>query len=230
MKNILNDKPTETLNGRLIANVNFVDNKDVIDKNILDVGCGYGWCELNFVSRGAKKVTGIEITSEDLETAVKNIKKKNIAFKVGSAIDLPFKANTFDTVVCWEVIEHIPKETEMKMFSEVYRVLKPGGIFYLSTPYNNFFSNIGDPAWWLIGHRHYSLKQLEYFAKQNKFTIKSHEIKGKLWSILSILNMYVSKWIFRMRPFWTQYIQRKDNEEYKIKDGFVNIFVKFKKK
>jgi ubiquinone/menaquinone biosynthesis C-methylase UbiE len=230
MKNTLNDKPSEKLNGRLIANVGFIDNKNIKGKNILDIGCGYGWCELNFISRGAKKVTGIEISDEDLKTAVNNIKNKNIIFKVGSAINLPFKDHEFDTVVCWEVIEHIPKDTENKMFKEVYRVLKPKGSFYLSTPYKNFFSNIFDPAWWLIGHRHYSLKQLEYFAKKNKFSVVSYEIKGKFWSILSILNMYFSKWVFRRRPFWTNYIQSKDNEEYKIKNGFVNIFVKYIKK
>ena len=72
----------------------------------------------------------------------------------------------------WEVLEHIPKDTEKKMFNEVNRVLKPGGIFYISTPYNNVISNIFDPAWWLIGHRHYSLEKVKKYAQDAGFEIK----------------------------------------------------------
>ena len=71
----------------------------------------------------------------------------------------------------------IPKQTENKMFSEAYRVLKPGGHFYLSTPYRHFLSNLFDPAYWLIGHRHYSKEQIEHFAQQANFSINNLTIR-----------------------------------------------------
>lgn len=169
MKNILDEKPNENLTGRLLASVQFVSDEDVKDKNALNVGCGFGWCELNFLSRGVKQMAGIEISEEDLKTARENVVNERVKFCLGSAIQIPFPDKSFDTVVSWEVIEHIPKNTENRMFTEVARVLRSGGVFYLSTPHASFFSNILDPAWWLIGHRHYSREQLALYAKQNGY-------------------------------------------------------------
>src|ERR1035437_5640279 len=119
MKNIIEEKPSNDLTGRLLASVKFVDDKDIAGKEILDVGCGYGTFALNFISRNAKKFTGIEITEEDLNTAKKYVIDPKAQFIVGSAIRIPFSENSFDTVVSWEVIEHIPKNTEEEMFAEV---------------------------------------------------------------------------------------------------------------
>lgn len=228
MKNILNDKPNKKLNGRLDANVHFVEDKDLKGKVVLDIGCGYGWCELNFLKRGVKKIIGIEISDEDLTTVRKNIKNIRAEFKVGSAIDLPFKNNSIDTIVSWEVIEHIPKNTEKLMFKEAWRVLKKGGHFYLSTPYKSFVSNMFDPAWFLIGHRHYNEIELTNFAKK-KFQVIDISIKGKFWCAFSILNLYISKWILRRKPLFAKFLAERINKEYKIDNGYVNIFVKYKK-
>lgn len=69
-------------------------------------------CELNFLKRGVKKITGIEISENDLTTIKQNIKDERIVLKVGNATSLPFSNEVFDTVVSWEVLEHIPKNTE----------------------------------------------------------------------------------------------------------------------
>jgi ubiquinone/menaquinone biosynthesis C-methylase UbiE len=135
MKNLLNEKPNSKLIGRLKFTVKkFIKEKDVVNKKVLDIGCGYGWFELNALKRGVKEIHGIEITDEDLKTVRENIKDLRAKFKKGGALKLPFRDNYFDTVVSWEVIEHIPKNTEDRMFKEVSRVLKKNGIFYLSTP------------------------------------------------------------------------------------------------
>jgi len=64
------------------------------------------------------------------------------------------------------------------MFKEVFRVLKPGGRFYLSTPYSNVFSRFLDPAWWFINHRHYSANDLFGLANNNGFSIERISING----------------------------------------------------
>jgi len=50
----------------------------------------------------------------------------------GSLVDLPFKDNEFDFVLCTEVLEHIPDDA--RALSEIWRVLRPGGLVLLSTP------------------------------------------------------------------------------------------------
>jgi ubiquinone/menaquinone biosynthesis C-methylase UbiE len=229
MKNILNQKPSLELNGRLRESVSFASDLDLQNKNVLDIGCGFGWFELNALNRGIKKITGTEISEDDLKTAKENVINEKVDFKVASALDLPFEDNSFDTVVSWEVIEHIPKNTEDKMFSEVKRVLKPNGVFYLSTPHKSFFSNIFDPAWWLIEHRHYEIDELKKFAENNGFEVLDFKIKGGFWSLFSSLNMYLSKWIFKRKPILESYFVGRENVEYGKENGFVDVFIKFRK-
>lgn len=229
MKNILDDTPFFVPHGRLLRSLKFVSSGDIKDKAILDVGCGYGWFEVDVLKRGAKKITGIEISEDDLKTVKKNIKDKKATFLTGSAIKLPFKDNTFDTVVCWEVIEHIPKDTEDIFFSEVYRVLKAKGSFYLSTPHHAFFSTYTDPAFWLTGHRHYTSHKLSELGKRHNLAVKSIHVYGGFWTVISLLNMYIAKWVFRRGRFFNDFFTRRDDEDYQ-KNGFYNIFVKYIKK
>lgn len=225
MKNILNQKPSDKLNARLQFSMGFVDESDIKNKKILDIGCGFGWFELNALDRGVKQIAGIEITNEDLKAA-RQIKDKRTIFKVGGALELPFEDNSFDTVVAWEVIEHIPKNTETQMFKEVKRVLKKKGSFYLSTPYDSFWSKHFDPAWWLIGHRHYSKKQLIKLGTKQGFKVPEIFIKGGKWNLINALNLYIAKWIFRRKQFFEKELSNMEKKEFK-KEGFMGIFVKY---
>lgn len=228
MKNILDEKPNHDLSGRLLASVMFVDDNDIKNKVVLDIGCGYGWCELNFIDRDVKKIVGIEVTEKDLETIRKNIKSDKLELHVSSATDLLFSADSFDTVVSWEVIEHIPRGDEKIMFSEVARILKPGGAFYLSTPHRSFFTNILDPAWW-FGHRHYSKDHLVKYAQDTSLEVEDVKIKGGWWSLFYILNMYISKWVLMRKPILEPFFSEKEHLEYMSDNGFANMFIKFRK-
>lgn len=229
MRNILDEKPHLNLSGRPLANVKFVADEDLKNKEVLDLGCGFGWFELNALARGVKKIIATEISGENLKTAKENIKDERVEFLVAKAQELPFADGFFDTVVAWEVIEHLPKNSENQMFSEVARVLKPEGVFYLSTPSNSFFPTILDPAWVLTNHRHYSCEQLENFARKNGFKVETISVRGGWWTMFSLLNLYISKWIFRRRLFFTDFFGKKGNQEYEKEDGFVTLFAKFRK-
>lgn len=53
---------------------------------------------------------------------------------IGDVCAMPFADNAWDTIVCLETLEHV-KDPFMAM-KEMYRVLKPGGTFIGSTPFN----------------------------------------------------------------------------------------------
>lgn len=230
MKNITEQKPTHPLSGRTYWVSKFVSPRDIKDKNVLDIGCGYGWFEYLSLRLGVKRIVGTELTAEDLRTAKKYLIDSKVGFSVGSAILLPFKDAQFDTLVSWEVIEHIPKETEMKMFSEAARVLKPNGVFYLSTPHRSLISTALDPAFWLIGHRHYRPATLITIAKSTGFSLEEMTIRGGKWEVLWLLNLYISKWVFHRKPFREEWFNAALTNEYTHGEGFTNIFFKFKKK
>lgn len=229
MKNILKDKSNIALHGRLLHSTKLLTNYKLEDKKVLDIGCGYGWFEEFAIKKGVSKIVATEITSKDLRTILSNIHNTKVITKVANAIKLPFLSSSFDLVVSWEVLEHIPHDTETKMFSEVYRVLKPGGMFIMSTPYSSWISKITDPAWWLIGHRHYSVPLVSEYAKRAGFKIKIIEVKGRFWEMVGNLNMYLSKWILRRKPLFEQNINYLIDKEYLISSGYMTMFAMFQK-
>ena len=229
MKNLAQETPFDALSGRTLFTTTFVSDSDIIGKRILNIGCGFGWFENFSLQKNVKEIIGIEKKESALLTGKTHLKNSKIKFEVGSAIDLPFPPESFDTVVAWEVIEHIPKGTESRMFSEIQRVLRSDGACYISTPNDSLASKLLDPAWWLIGHRHYSPETLVGLAEKKGLQAKKVVPRGGWWELINMLNLYVAKWIFHRRPFFQSFFFRKLNDEYSKKDGFSNIFIKFVK-
>lgn len=48
--------------------------------------------------------------------------------------ELPYKDNSVESIIAYQVIEHIPYDKTEQMFAEMYRVLKPGGEAYIECP------------------------------------------------------------------------------------------------
>ena len=98
--------------------------------NVLDIGCGAGF-DLIVASRlvgSAGRVYGVDLTPEMLTRAEKNLDSLNIdnveVMPLSSEL-LPFPDNTFDVVISNGVINLSPAKPQL--FTEIYRVLKPGG-------------------------------------------------------------------------------------------------------
>jgi 2-polyprenyl-3-methyl-5-hydroxy-6-metoxy-1,4-benzoquinol methylase len=230
MKNILDSNPFNNLKEENIDFYNYlIPKKEIEGKSILDLGCGYGWFILLALKNKPLKVTGVEISNEDIKTAKKYIKDKNVEFKIGSATKIPLQDSSIDTAVSWEVIEHIPNASEKLMFQEVSRVLKPGGKFYLSTPYNSFVSKYTDPAFYFINHRHYHEIDFKEFIKGTDLKIKDIKIVGGIWYLLDLFNLYIAKWIFRREKFFEDFMREKRVSEL-YQEGFMAIYISFEKK
>jgi ubiquinone/menaquinone biosynthesis C-methylase UbiE len=93
---------------------------------ILDLGCGFGEFAVAFADEQIDM--GIDINSRDLYVAAKTKKYKNLA--LADARDLPFADNTYASIFSISTLEHI--ENSDKVLKEAYRVLKPGGIIFLT--------------------------------------------------------------------------------------------------
>lgn len=226
MQNILSDAPGLDLHGIALYDGRLVTDDDLRNRDVLDIGCGFGWFELVALSKDVRSITGVEITDRDLETAQKYVSAPNVRFEVASAIRLPFDDESFDTVVCWEVLEHIPRHTESQAFGEIYRVLRPGGALYLSTPHDALLAKTLDPAWWLVGHRHYSTARLRQLAQGVGLSVELLEVRGGMWLVSFILNLYIAKWIFRRGPFFEQRFNYGMDEEIASGDGFAGCFMR----
>ena len=97
--------------------------------NVLNVGGSAGAID-NFLADHACRVVGIDIDDGAIKHAQENFVKENLEFKVADALNLPFDDASFDVVICSHVYEHVPDP--VRMFAEIHRVLRPGGICYFS--------------------------------------------------------------------------------------------------
>jgi O-antigen biosynthesis protein len=106
---------------------------------VLECACGSGY-GLRYLSRRAKSVLAMDISEESIEFARANFGAPNVEFKVGSAEDLGLPSEAFDAYVSFETIEHV--DHPEKLLDEALRVLRPGGVFLVSTP-NRIWSRLG---------------------------------------------------------------------------------------
>jgi SAM-dependent methyltransferase len=93
---------------------------------IIDVGGGNAGF-MRFL--GIKEAVIFDISDSGLKVA----EKYGFKTKKGDLLKkFPFKKETFDVAYCFEVAEHL--EDSNNMFSEINRILKKGGVLYLSIP------------------------------------------------------------------------------------------------
>jgi len=197
----------------------FISKEYIKNKVILDIGCWTGLFE-NLSYNNAKKIYGIDPGYDAIEYAKKKFPKAD--FKVGNALNLPYKKNKFDCVLFLEVIEHLPKDTEIKALKEIKKVLKPNGYLILSTPSNNIFSIILDPAYFLIGHRHYSINKLENLLSGAGFSIEKIYITGRFAKLVSSNIELLFKHLFGKKFIYPTWFNQLIENEYH-KGGFAKI-------
>jgi len=108
---------------------------------VLDLGCGFGRHAFEAARRGARvvaldagrdEVVGVRATFAAMFDAGE-LSRDTVAVAVqGDALALPFADQTFDRVICSEVLEHIPDD--LGAMAELARVLKPGGTMAITVP------------------------------------------------------------------------------------------------
>lgn len=139
--------------------------------SILDIGCGFGY-GMSILNEKKNKgfVIGIDIDKSAVLTCKSNFPSSTVFIAPADA--LPFQNNAFDIVTCFDVIEHL--KHHKVMLDEIYRVLKPQGILYISTP-NKIVWNLarrlniqpGNPF-----HLHeYTLNEFKDVLKKSGFKI-----------------------------------------------------------
>ena len=107
--------------------------------SMLDVGCGEGRHIFGVMHEyPMMKCFGLDMDDDSLKKAeegysyFESISEVGAEFIKGSAYSLPFPDNTFDLIVCSEVLEHLHEYNDADI--EINRVLKPGGKFFASVP------------------------------------------------------------------------------------------------
>ncbi|UCF07842.1 MAG: class I SAM-dependent methyltransferase [Thermoplasmata archaeon] len=129
-------KMKTTIDGMVAQELESRDRNRLV--NIMDMGCnrGYDVFRMNrkFPNRKISLV-GLDISPVDIQYAsdfAKDHDLKNCDFVVGSAEATKYKNESFDIVVCSELLEHVPQPE--KVLKEIHRILRRGGCAIISTP------------------------------------------------------------------------------------------------
>lgn len=149
----------------------------LINLKLLDVGASTGIID-DYLANHFKEVTGVDIDTKAIDFAKHQFVKKNLKFLVADAMQLPFSASSFDAIICAHIYEHVPNS--QKLFEEMYRVLKPGGVVYLAAVHN----------WWPV-EPHHNLPFLALLPKKlaNIFLRITHKGSAYYENILSPLQI-----------------------------------------
>ena len=102
-------------------------------ENILDIATGTGDLAILMTKTSAKKIVGLDLSVGMLEIGKKKIAAQNLSDKiemiVGDSENIPFPDNYFDAITVSFGIRNF--ETLEKGLAEIYRVLKPNGVFVI---------------------------------------------------------------------------------------------------
>jgi ubiquinone/menaquinone biosynthesis C-methylase UbiE len=107
---------------------------------VLDIGCGWGTITFALSSK-VHRVIGIDNDPESIEICRKNYPA--CEFIEANAYNLPFSDESFDVVIMFDFIEHIPNFNGTSVaINEANRVLRPGGKLIIWTPCRSHFLEI----------------------------------------------------------------------------------------
>jgi SAM-dependent methyltransferase len=109
--------------------------------DVLDAACGSGFGTLMLAEAGARTVTGVDLDPLAVETATERVGDA-AEIRHADVRSLPFADDSFDLVVCFETIEHLPNPD--RALDELRRVLRADGLLLVSSPNRGVYPS-GNP-------------------------------------------------------------------------------------
>jgi len=110
---------------------------EVTGLDVIDLGCGEGYCSRELAGRGAGSVLGVELSAEMVELAQSQEAElgQGIVYRQGDVTRLEEPDARFDLALGVFVYNYVDTRGMRASFDEVHRVLRPGGHFVFSVPH-----------------------------------------------------------------------------------------------
>ncbi|MDD5673067.1 MAG: class I SAM-dependent methyltransferase [Chitinivibrionales bacterium] len=138
---------------------------------VLDVGCGTGGLLDELAKKGCSTF-GIELNPD----SVKTCRCKGLDVRCGDLSNIDFPDRTFDTVILWHVLEHVPSPAAT--LRKIERILKPGGRLFINVPNAESYARKLFGKYWVAWHvpfhfSHFKIKTIQKYAVQAGFPVIS---------------------------------------------------------
>ena len=103
-------------------------------QNIIELGCGAAKLSRDLLKRHPGcRVTGLEVDSVQHEKNLQN-PQEGLTVIAAGAQKIPFPDATFDLAIMLKSLHHVPVELMRPALAEIARVVRPGGLLYVSEP------------------------------------------------------------------------------------------------
>lgn len=109
-------------------------------RKVLDLGCGNGRHVVALAAAGFK-VLGLDISRSGLELSEDWLQEQNLSaalIQADTRQPLPLSENSLDGLLSTQVIHHAYKEQVLAAIAEIHRVLKPGGLAFVTVPCSSY--------------------------------------------------------------------------------------------
>ncbi len=167
------------------------------EDRLLDVGCGDGRV-LELLHSRHPRAVGVDISWNALREAKQRVPTGRWACAALER-ELPFADASFDVALFFEVIEHLlDVPTALRA---LHRVLRPGGLLYLSTPYHGLAKNLALAALAFDHHfdpvgphiRFFTVRSLTRLLRQAGFRVERHRCLGRFWPVWMDMAVWARK-------------------------------------
>ncbi|WP_405163290.1 class I SAM-dependent methyltransferase [Nocardia sp. NBC_01499] len=102
-----------------------------VDGVVLDLGCGSGLPVARALTAAGRRVVGVDISAVQIDRARDLVPEAE--FIRSDAADLDFPADSFDAVVCFYALIHMPLDEQFAVLNKIATWLRPGGWFVGTT-------------------------------------------------------------------------------------------------
>lgn len=113
--------------------IRYIYASDLVKGKVLDVGCGIGYgSKVLADNTEMESYLGVDVSQEAIEYAQSRFKRDNVSFMNKNALELDIEQNSIDTVISFEVLEHITDYEDV--LDKIEYALKDSGYFIGSVP------------------------------------------------------------------------------------------------
>ena len=142
--------------------------------DVLELGCGAGIPMTAALAEG-RTVTGVDISATQVEAARRNV--PGATFILADMTGLDFEAASFDAVVAFYALTHVPRDEQVDLLVRIRRWLRPGGLFLATMGADDEPGDV--EAGWLgvdMYFSHFGAKANRRLVEKAGFVIESAEV------------------------------------------------------
>ena len=136
-------------------------------KDVLDLGCGYGWHCKYAADMGARSVTGIDLSEKMIAEARKRNSHERVNYYVASLLDWDYQPDAYDMIVSNLVLHYI--EDLEDVYRRIYETLRPGGVFLMNIEHPTFTAGVNqqisdDGTWPVTDYYYPGLRKMDFLG------------------------------------------------------------------